>query len=66
RADTWWYDSQLAIHLIFVVFLPLPWWEGVGGKENYTKSRYIFTPTLTLPHQGGGEKRFSFVTLIAQ
>ncbi len=31
--------------------LPLPWWEGVGGRGKR------FTPTLTLPHIGGGKYR---------
>jgi iron complex transport system substrate-binding protein len=30
---------------------PLPWWEGSGRRGRR------FTPTLTLPHQGGGKSR---------
>jgi len=31
--------------------IPLPWWEGSKGRGSTNK---VFTPTLVLPHQGGG------------
>jgi hypothetical protein len=33
--------------------LPLPLWEGVGGRGYELKLFVFFTPTLTLPHEGG-------------
>jgi iron complex transport system substrate-binding protein len=39
------------------VKLPLPWWEGVGGRGKQ------FTPTLTLPHRGGGKYRGAAASL---
>jgi hypothetical protein len=38
-----------------VIKFPLPWWEGLGGGGSFV------TPTLALPHQGGGNKRFFFL-----
>jgi iron complex transport system substrate-binding protein len=37
---------------------PLPWWEGVRGRGTR------FTPTLTLPHQGGGKDRGAAAVII--
>ena len=41
---------------------------GVGGGEHENKSFFIYqrviTPTLTLPHQGGGNRGVSVQTLI--
>jgi hypothetical protein len=36
------------------LLIPLPWWEGRKGRG---KIDALFTPTLVLPHQGGGELR---------
>jgi hypothetical protein len=37
--------------------LPLPWWEGVGGREEFLAFIGILSPpTPALPHQGGGSK----------
>jgi hypothetical protein len=33
---------------------PLPWWEGMVGRGDQTKSVFLLsTPTLTLPHRRG-------------
>ena len=40
--------SHVQRPLAEIAFLPLPWREGAGGRGR------IFTPTPTLPHQGGG------------
>jgi hypothetical protein len=38
-------EGLYARHPLF----PLPWWEGLGEGD-----KMLATPTLTLPHQGGG------------
>ena len=53
-------SGTLEFHQISLIRkLPLPWWEGVGGGGflgNTPVEPRISTPTLTLPHQGGGNQ----------
>jgi hypothetical protein len=41
--------------------LPSPPWEGIKGRGDQTGAEYFLsTPTLTLPHQGGGDYSGNF------
>jgi hypothetical protein len=56
----------------FPPIFPLPWWEGVRGRgspisSNIRYSLIVFaTPTLTLPHQGGGNKKVPFLNILTR